>query len=279
MAPGVQNCRGTVRIVSWNISSITARLGDQLRSELEAFDADVICLQELGIRNSDAATVAAMALPGFALHVSLPTDPRNVRFRGGRAYGVATYVRDAAATAFSPEWDREGRVVVALLGELAIVNVYAVNGTDKPYFDNHGQVRGDRHEFKRRFQDRIVELGLALRARGHELVMIGDWNVSRTAQDIHPRLRTAGPHVAARSAFNDHLMPALDVVDAFRELHPEAREYTWFNKRSYALDAARVDFALVSRGLMPSVRSATIDRRPEVRRGTDHAPLAIELSR
>jgi exodeoxyribonuclease-3 len=268
-----------VRIVSWNIERVKPRLGDRLRRELAALDGDVVCLQELGVHHDDQATIDAMAMPGYALGVALPDDPHNVRFRGGRAYGVATYVREelGPSSFVAPSWDREGRVLVVEIGTLAIVNVYAVNGTGKPYFDTNGAVAGDRHAFKRQVQERIVELGQALRARGRELILIGDWNVSRTAIDIHPRLRTAEPHAAARAAFNDHLMPALDVVDAFRELHPDARAYTWFNKRSRALDAARVDFALVSRSLMPRIVSASIDQRPAARAGSDHAPLSIEL--
>ena len=61
-------------------------------------------------------------------------------------------------------------MLVVELGTLAIVNVYAVNGTDKPYFDMNGAVAGDRHAFKRQVQERIVELGEALRARGRELI-------------------------------------------------------------------------------------------------------------
>jgi exodeoxyribonuclease III len=270
-----------MKIASWNLENVAPRLGPRLAAELAALAADVVCLQELKLRRVDAALVEAMAasLPSHELHVSLPDDPRNVRFRGGRAYGVATYVSRvlAPAVAHTPAWDREGRVVVTELPDsgLAIVNVYAVNGTDAPYFDETGAVDGDRHTFKRRCQARIVELGLALRARGRELILIGDWNVTRTARDIHPRLRMAPPHVAARAHLNDTLLPALDVVDAFRELHPDERAYTWFAKRSVPLDAARVDYALVSRSLMPKVRAATID--PSLRAGSDHAPIAIEL--
>ena len=91
------------------------------------------------------------ALPGYRCHYSLPRDPRNVTFRGGRMYGVATFVR-GRWRAEVPEWDLEGRVVVVRRPDLAIVNVYAVNGTSKPYFDEAGRVAGDRHELKRRFQ-------------------------------------------------------------------------------------------------------------------------------
>ena len=49
-------------------------------------------------------------------------------------YGVATFVQ-GSWRAEVPAWDLEGRVVVVRGRGLAIVNVYAVNGTAKPYLD------------------------------------------------------------------------------------------------------------------------------------------------
>ena len=95
----------------------------------------------------------------------------------------------AAGAAEVPPWDLEGRVVVVRKPGLAIVNVYAVNGTAKPYFDETGRVAGDRHQLKRRFQTSVMDLGRELRRDGG-VIMAGDWNVSRTAQDTYPRLRT-----------------------------------------------------------------------------------------
>ena len=72
-------------------------------------------------------------------------------------------------------------------------------------------------------------------------------------------------------------LPSLDVVDVFRELHPEAKKYTWFAKHARGLDAARVDFALVSRELVRDVVAADIDERREARLASDHAPLTLVL--
>jgi exodeoxyribonuclease-3 len=103
--------------------------------------------------------------------------------------------------------------------------------------------------------------------------MAGDWNVSRTAQDTHPRLRTEAPHARARAELDDRLA-ADGFVDIWRERHPAERAYTWFNPRSRSLDAARVDYVLVSAELAPRVRAAGIlERLP----WSDHAPVTLEL--
>jgi len=166
---------------------------------------------------------------------------------------------------------------VAAVAGLAIVNLYAVNGTSKPYLDpDTGAPRGDRHEHKRRFQTQLLDLAAELRATG-QVVLAGDWNVSRSAADVTPRLRTEEPHATARAQLNERF--ATDGwIDIFRALHPDARRYTWFGRtRTGALDAARVDYIVVGAELVPRVRAAEIldDRR--LRPHSDHAPLVLEL--
>ena len=117
-----------------------------------------------------------------------------------------------------------------------------------------------------------MDLGRELRKEGG-VVMAGDWNVSRTAQDTYPRLRTEEPHARARAELNERMI-AEGFVDIWRERHPEERGYTWFNRRARGLDAARVDYILVSEDLVARVRAADIlDPLPP----SDHVPVRMEL--
>lgn len=277
-----------MRIVSWNVENLAPWL-DAEAAGLPAMHArlgspDVLCLQEVRIRPHDEAQVARMhaALPGFTCHASLNHDPHNGAFRGGRAYGVATWLRDGfGAAPLRFPWDTEGRVIVSGLPSLglAIVNVYAVNGTGRPHWDaGRGGPHGDRHQFKQCFIEQLGEDMQALQAGGLARVLIGDWNVSRSGLDTTSRLRTEEPHATARRRFNEEFVEGLELVDAFRERYPDARAYTWFNRRSrHRLDAARVDFALLDRALLPRLSATGIDADPAARPGSDHAPLWIEL--
>ena len=69
-------------------------------------------------------------------------------------------------------------------------------------------------------------------------------------------------------------IPSLDV---FRELHPTWQKYTWHRRGARRPDAARVDFALVSRSLLPRIAETDIDERVEARLSSDHAPLWVTL--
>lgn len=165
---------------------------------------------------------------------------------------------------------------------LVVVNVYALNGTSRAHFDmERRRVHGDRHAFKRAFIERLGRELAALQDHGVRLLAIGDWNISRTRLDTTPRLRTEEPHATARRRFNEEFVGGLDLVDVLREREPEARHYTGFNRRSRGsrLDAARVDFALVSRDLSHAVADTGIEPGAQWRTATDHAPLWLTLRR
>lgn len=245
-----------LRIASWNCEGLTPEKLQRATEHLGAID--VLCLQE--VRRQPAE------LPGFVLASSLMRS-------GAKRYGVATYARrtHAPIVVANERWDDEGRCVLVVLPHwrLAIVNVYAVNGTS-----------AERHAWKRRFHEHIAEMGQTIRAEGVDLLLIGDWNVSQAAIDTTPRLRTGDEHVRSRAHFQSALVEPLDVVDVFRELHPKARAYTWFDLRARArgeLDAARVDFALLARSRLEQLRRAEIDEGALDALGSDHAPLLVEL--
>ena len=276
-----------LRIVSWNIENLAPWLADtgpKLGERLAAFgDPDVLCLQEVRIRPGDADLVARMrvALPGYACVHALNRDRENGGFRGGRAYGVAMYVRASLApVALVFDWDREGRACLAHLPSAGITvgDVYAVNGTSRPHFDHErGAVHGDRNAFKQSFIARLGDELAALQSHGVPLLLAGDWNISRARIDTTPRLRTEEPHATARRRFNEEFVGGLDLVDVFRERHPDTRAYTWFNRRARRLDAARVDFILASRALAGHVVDCGIDASAEARPGSDHAPVWADL--
>lgn len=293
-----------MRIVSWNADGLS-RLLAPAQAKPEVADPalpphslrelhirlgspEILCLQEIRVRSSDAALISKLedALPGYQCAHSLCRDAVNVRFRGGRAYGVATYVAEGLEPRWleRPSWDLEGRVVTVELPSIGlfVANVYAINGTPKRYWNHElGRFSGDRHALKVEFQRHMQRFFRGARDRGLRLLLIGDWNVSRSAIDTHPRLRTEAPHTQARAHFNDVFMPELEVCDIYRELHPDQRSYTWFNRvaaRYGRLDAARVDYALVSRSLAPNVQAAEVMQEHAFSLGSDHAPISIELA-
>ena len=194
--------------------------------------------------------------PSYTAHFSLCQSKK-----GSGRFGVAVYVsstlaRHAQYTAREVNWDAEGRVVFLTFPSLglAVISVYALNGSSYPWRDPVTNVeRGTRNDRKREFNRLLAEecrklqqLFLKERNICMQLVMVGDWNVSREIRDCFPRLRTEEPHAISRRMFNDEFMPSIDVVDAFRELHGDKRSFSVSKVR--ACNAIPVDCFLCSSG-------------------------------
>ena len=247
-----------------NLHFVTANvqgLGEQSKRahlRLHLLDAaglaspDVLFMQELcvGDKNPESWTLDLEGVYQFFISPGAVSDPH-------AGTGIAVK-RGSFEEASLIEHDRGGRwtavhVRSQLHGTLVLISVYApVN-----------------RELQRDF---FCNLPWDL-VSGDPVIMAGDWNVSRTAQDTYPRLRTEEPHARARDELNARMI-ADGFVDIWRERHPEERSYTWYNRRARGLDAARVDYILVSADIVPRVRAADIlDRLP----WSDHAPVRVEV--
>ncbi|EJT97794.1 DNase I-like protein [Dacryopinax primogenitus] len=253
---------------------------DFLRMLLKEWDwPEFVCLQEVRARPTDKDWMTAMcaAANGVSpLDRDGETDRRedggptytaywalNVSRRGQRRFGVCTLVAHPWVKRVRRErtvgWDAEGRVHILEFDGWALVNVYALNGSDFPWVDP--RMEGDplakvlpqktRNERKREFNMLLLEEIQTMRARGLRPVLIGDFNISLAKVDCYPRLRTQHPHALARKQFNEVFIPQAEVVDVYRAFHGSETAYSWFAKgKPVGSDAARVDYALVDRQLI-----------------------------
>lgn len=188
-------------------------------------------------------------------------------------------------------WDLEGRVSVVELKPgvgkpLALINVYAVNGTDAAYRDPRtGRVVGTRHERKREFHSLLKDECLRLEEMGFEVVVAGDLNVARERVDGWPRLRERPEvHCVNRADFNEKFFgegeESWDAVDVWREGRGEERGYTYFPRgREWGSSCDRVDMVLTSRTAWKRgrVRGTGILDSPQERGPSDHVPIWVEI--
>src|SRR6201992_4146604 len=116
------------------------------------------------------------------------------------------------------------------------------------------------------------------------MIVCGDMNIAPADPDVYdPSAFVGGTHVSApertRLAAIQH---AGDLVDAYRTLHPDEVQYTWWDYRAGNFHKGlglRIDLALISRGLTDGLTAVGIYR--DYRQGqkpSEHAPLAIDLN-
>jgi exodeoxyribonuclease-3 len=267
-----------VRIATWNVNSLKARL-EKVTWWLARARPDVLLMQETKLADADAPEDAFRAA-GYAL----------AHHGEGRWNGVAIASRcgidDVVANFGQPlrpattpdvgddEPLAEARMLAATCGGVRVVSLYAPNGrvVGSPFY-----------EAKLAWFDRLARwLGEAADPAA-TLVLGGDLNVAPADADVwDPHACHGGTHVSPpeREAFAR--LCRWGLVDTYRLHHPEPGRYTWWDYRAgnfHKNFGMRIDHLLATRPAAERTCWAEIDR--EARKGkplpSDHAPLAIDL--
>ncbi|HEY5719065.1 MAG TPA: exodeoxyribonuclease III, partial [Gammaproteobacteria bacterium] len=250
-----------MRIASWNVNSLRARL-DHVRDWLESARPDLLCVQETKVVDADFPA-AALAEAGYA-----------ACFSGQKSYnGVALLARDGlplgdVVSSLTGEPDEPRRFLAASVAGVRVVNVYVPNGS---------AVGSDKYAYKLAWLERLVAALRAELAAQPRLLLLGDYNIAPADRDVHDpdawrdQVLCSVPERAAFAA-----LTGLGLVDLFRAHHPDAVEYTWWDYRLNAYRrnlGLRIDHLLASPALAATCRECTVDRTPRGwERPSDHAP-------
>ncbi|QBI18626.1 exodeoxyribonuclease III [Egibacter rhizosphaerae] len=252
-----------MRLVTWNVNSLRARM-PRVVEFLEAHAPDVLCLQEIKCSEEQ--------LPHLDLQAS---GYRVVAYPGGPREGVAVLVPadqevGNVRCGLPDEPDPgEARWIEVEVGDLTVGSVYVPNGRE---------VGSPTYEAKLAFLD-------ALRARFAELssplVVAGDFNVAPTDADVwDPDVFDGATHVTEPERERFGALLETGLVDAFRAVEPDTRQFTWWDYRGGSFhknEGMRIDAVLATPDI--DVGSCGIVR--DFRKGkkpSDHAPLLAELA-
>ncbi len=255
-----------LRIASYNINGINTRLPVLLRW-LAEFEPDIVGLQELKCLD-EAFPARAIQEAGY-----------QAIWHGQKSWnGVAIMSRVGA-----PVETRRGlpndpdpshsRYIEAAVCGLLIGNLYLPNGNPWP---------GPKFDYKLKWMDRLHEHAQGLLDSKVPALLIGDFNVIPTDQDVYKPERWAKDALAspqAKAKFAE--LVAQGWTDTIRALHPNERIYTFWHywRQSFERNSGiRIDHALLSPSLVPKLKAAGVDRTPRGwEKTSDHAPLWVEL--
>jgi exodeoxyribonuclease III len=257
-----------MRIVTWNVNSLRARLPRVLEF-LAEFAPDIACLQETKVA-PDTFPADELAEAGYdAVHHS-----------AGQWAGVALLARrghaieDPARGLPGEPVSTEARWVEATIGGIRCASTYVPNGRtlDSPEFPR-----------KLAFLEAIAARTEDLAVKETSLLVAGDINIAPEDRDVYdPAAFIGGTHVSAeeRTRLNDIL--ATGLTDAYRYVHPDEVQYTWWDYRAGHFHKGlglRIDLAMISPDLAERLTECRMVRN--YRKGqkpSDHAPLLLELS-
>ncbi|GES28847.1 exodeoxyribonuclease III [Streptomyces angustmyceticus] len=257
-----------MRIATWNVNSITARL-PRLLAWLESTGTDVLCIQEtkcsaeqfpydeLRALGYEAAVNADGRWNGVALLSKVGLDDVVLGLPGG------------------PEYDgvQEPRAVSATCGPARVWSVYVPNGREV----------GHAHYTYKLGWFEALKTAVAEDAAGtRPFAVLGDYNVAPTDDDVwDPAVFEGATHVtpAERAALSALREAGLsDVVP--RPLKYD-RPYTYWDYRQLAFPknrGMRIDLVYGNEPFAKAVSDAYVDREERKGKGaSDHAPVVVDL--
>ena len=266
-----------MRIISFNANGLRSAASKGFFDWFGGQDADVLCVQE--------TKAQAHQLAGAdGVHENFLPKGYQAWFRDAttkKGYsGVAIYARrapDEVRTALGREsFDEEGRYIEARFGNLSVVSFYIPSGSS-------GELR---QGFKFEAMDWLEPILQQWLASGRDYVLCGDWNIVRSALDIKnwkSNQKNSGCLPAERDWLNGLCTdtPAdgsRGWVDAYRALHPDGQDYTWWSNRGAARAnnvGWRIDYQLVTPGLRDKLQACAIHPAP---RFSDHAPFTVDYA-
>lgn len=187
--------------------------------------------------------------------------------------GVALYTKveplDVRIGLGLPEYDREGRTIVAEYAEFVLIIAYFPNGSRDL----------SRVPFKMAYKKEFLDYCNKLRKRGKKIVFCGDINTAHNEIDLaRPRQnRNSTGFLREERDWIDELI-AQGYVDTFRDRYPERTgAYSWWSYIGGARSRNvgwRLDYFFVSEDLRSDIADAAI--HPDVQ-GSDHCPVSLTL--
>lgn len=255
-----------MKILTLNINSIRAHI-ESFMKILASNQYDTIMVQELKVETANFP------------HNLFDEYGYNIKVFGQKSWnGVATFSKYSMEDTIlgMPNYpDTNARFLETVVdGRIRLINVYMPNGDciESPKFPY-------KLDWMTAFTKYIEQY-----LNSEEPVIIGgDYNVAILDRDIWNPKNYIGSSISAPAA-RDIMQQWLDSgwVDAWRTLHPNDNDYTWYGYRGRDTvgnkQGLRLDYFLCNKTATKMIQNCEIDMNPRMAdKPTDHCGLMIEI--
>ena len=260
-----------IKIATWNVNSINARL-ENLLFWLQDSKPDVALLQEIKCQESNFPLQPIVDL-GY-----------NVEVFGQKSYnGVAILSKFPLQDVIRNlnENDHQARYIEALIctqkQAIRVASIYAPNGGSELLFGQKAN-ESDKFFYKMQFFDHLYRRLQSLLKHNEVAIFGGDYNVASNDIDVYDPIglkNTICFHPDEQKKFRKIIN--LGYLDSFRMLNPNTQNFSWWDYRGNGWGynkGLRIDYLLTSPKASDCLTSAFMDdKMMEKPKSSDHCPV------
>jgi len=253
-----------MKIVSYNINGVRAGIKKGLLDWLKAYCPDVVCLQEIKALKSQLDLSLFEEL-GYTYHYWFSAQKKGYS-------GVAILSKEKPkhieyGTGIS-SMDFEGRNIRVDFDTFSVMSLYLPSGTNVDRLSY-------KLEYMALFQTYIDDLKKVI----PNLIICGDYNICHEEIDIHnPKMKGVSGFLPIERDWISTFISS-GFVDAFRFLHQNKQEFSWWSYRANARannKGWRIDYTMVSENMASRITKSAII--PEAKH-SDHCPILLEIEK
>jgi len=256
-----------VRLVTWNVNSLNARL-DRVTEWLTLRKPDVVCLQETKLANDE-----------FPHDVFGEMGYESAHHGQGQWNGVAILSRVGLEDvhpdfADGDDPDVDARIIWATCQNVRIASCYVPNGRS---------LDDDHYQYKLAWLDRLAADVAKNATADDDVCVVGDFNIAPDERDIYDAETHVGvTHVSEPERDRLAALAAWGLHDMFRDHHDGPGLYSWWDYRKgdfHMRRGMRIDLILATDSVRSRTSRIVIDRN--ARKGklpSDHAPVVADIS-
>lgn len=255
-----------MKIASWNVNSIRARLAPLTRW-LDTRRPDILLLQETKVTDDDFPRDDLLRR-GYSVVIAGQKSSNGVAILSQHP------IRDVEIGFPEDGPEAEKRLITATIAGLRIMSAYIPNGRDVTH-----PVFQQKLAWLSRLRGFLLEQRAAARL---PIIIGGDFNVAREARDLWaPELFEGNVHFHPEERKRMDALLKAGFVDSFRQFCDAPARYSWWDYRGPSVSknrGLRIDYLFVDESLAARCSLADIDAEPRLwEKPSDHVPVWVEL--
>ena len=258
-----------MKIVSWNVNSIRARIENVL-SYIKDSSPDVLFLQEIKTQE-DTFPRDSFKNAGYNSYIF-----------GQKSYnGVAIISKvkiDNIDTNFIKDELKQSRIITGEISlgkkKIDLINIYVPNGNP---------VDTEKYEYKKKWLKKFTNNIKKRLIKNPNLLIAGDFNIIPEEIDVYDFKRyenDALGRLEIRKKYRELIN--LGFKDIYRLINKKKQEYTFWDyfagswQKNYGM---RIDHFLLSSNLIENVSSININKKPRSKtKPSDHTPIELQIN-